>query len=857
MPQNTLSTLPCATYRLQLTADFDFDAVAALAPYLKALGVSHVYASPITQARPGSTHGYDVIDHNRLNPELGGEEGFARLSDALRRHDLGLIVDFVPNHMAAATANPWWADVLRQGRNSPYATYFDIDWRRPPGFRHPAVTLPILGKSYGDVLRDGELHLENDGEHWTLAYFDHRLPVSADGEAFIHRHGAADIESSPDILHRLLRLQHYRLTWWRNAASEINYRRFFDINDLVGLRVERSEVFATVHRLVALLCARGVVQGLRLDHIDGLRDPAAYCARLSDLLTAAAKSSAYVIVEKILEPNEDLPEFPGVAGTTGYEWANLLTRCFVNDAGLRILNRFWREVAPGDDPALQRRSAKVQVIEELFPGELTNLTRKLHRVALSHWSSSDLAADVLRRALVAFITALPVYRTYVAGGVASSADIDRIENAIAAAREIEPMLDPAAFDFLCELLTARLAARAGYSIRRIDEFIARLQQFTGPVMAKSVEDTLFYRDVRLLALNEVGGDPSASGLAPNEFHRRMVERQARWNGGLTATATHDTKRGEDARLRIAALTEMSENWMAAVRRWLAANDSERASAAPTRAHEYLIYQSLIGAWDLSGISPDLVGRLQAYAIKAAREGKTATSWMQPDEAYEDRVRTFVAGLLDLKLSATFIAEFEPLARRAALLGALNSLSQLTLKATMPGIPDFYQGTEFWDLSLVDPDNRRPVDFGARAGILTDLNNRPDWHQLCQTWQSGAVKLALTRALLALRATHATIFETGNYVEIPVRDDSNGIVVAFSRNARAGSIVVAVCTRLAALTRGGRDWPDFAKIGGFLHLPSGQSFHNVLDNARATVHQGDVVLKDLFGPLPVAVLVTRG
>jgi (1->4)-alpha-D-glucan 1-alpha-D-glucosylmutase len=376
-------------------------------------------------------------------------------------------------------------------------------------------------------------------------------------------------------------------------------------------------------------------------------------------------------------------------------------------------------------------------------------------------------------------------------------------------------------------------------------------------MAKAIEDTLFYRDIRLLALNEVGGDPEASGLAPGEFHRRMTERQTQSGGGLTATATHDTKRGEDARLRIAALSEMSENWMAAVRRWLAANDADRSSAAPTRAHEYLLYQSLIGVWDLGGISPGLVARLQAYAVKAARESKTVTSWMQPDEAYEDRLRAFVADLLDLKTSATFIAEFEPLARRAALLGALYSLGQLTLKATMPGVPDFYQGTEFWDLSLVDPDNRRPVDFAARAQLLTELNGRPDWHHLCQTWQNGSVKLALTRALLAARVQHATIFDGGDYVEIPVRDDATGAVVAFARTGRAGSIVVAVCTRLAALTRGGREWPDFTKIGGFLRLPSGQGFDNILDDTRRQIHQGDAVLKDLFGPLPVAVLVSRG
>jgi len=856
MALNAALRYPRATYRLQLTAEFDFDAAAALVPYLKALGVSHVYASPITTARPGSTHGYDVADHNSLNPELGGDDGFARLSAALRRHDLGLIVDFVPNHMAASPLNPWWADVLHHGCRSPYASYFDIDWRRPLGFRHPAVSLPILGKPYGDVLRDGELRLESDGEQWAIAYFENRFPVSAAGQDFIRRHGAAEIENDPGAMHRLLRLQHYRLIWWRNAAFEINYRRFFDINELAGLRIERPEVFADAHRLMADLVAQGAVQGLRLDHIDGLRDPAAYCTRLAELLGAATRSPIYVVAEKILDAEENLPDFPGVAGTTGYEWATLLARCFVNDTGLRILTRFWREVAPGDDPTALRRAAKIQVLEELFPGELNGLTRKLHRLAQSHWLSSDVAADVLRRALIAFVTALPVYRTYVTDGMASAADVERIETAIEQARGIEPAIHHAVFDFLCDALTARLVAHQGYSARRINDFVARFQQFSGPIMAKAVEDTLFYRDVRLLALNEVGGDPSATGLEPGEFHRRMAERQAQSGGGLTATATHDTKRGEDARLRIAALTEMSENWMASVRRWLAAHDPDRDAAAPTRTHEYLLYQSLIGAWEIGGISPDLVARLQAYAVKAARESKTVTSWIHPDEAYEERLRSFVAGLLDLKTSATFIAEFEPLARRAALLGALYSLGQLTLKATMPGVPDFYQGTEFWDLSLVDPDNRRPVNFAARAEVLAELNGRPDWTRLCRTWQNGAVKLALTRTLLSARSAHATIFDTGNYVESPVRDESSGGVIAFSRTGRAGTIVVAVCTRLAAFTRGGREWPDFAKIGGFLRLPSGQSFDNILDDTRAHVHQGDVVLKDLFGPLPVAILTSR-
>ncbi len=774
-----MSGAPLATYRLQLRQEFDFAAAAAILPYLRRLGISHLYLSPITAARAGSTHGYDVIDYNVINPELGGEDGFVRLSDAARANGLGIIVDFVPNHMAASTENPWWFDVLRHGRHSRYATYFDIDWRHFEGFRHPAVTLPLLDHPVEEALAGiviGDGYLVCSGV---------TLPLAEDT-----RPGpAADV----------LTQQHYRLIPWQQAGQEINYRRFFDINDLVGMNADNA--FDDMHRLVARLARAGRIDGLRLDHVDGLRDPAAYCARLRHLLQENGLREPYLIVEKILEAEEELPAFPGVQGTTGYEALNLLTRLFLDPNGLEILDRLWRDTCNGCDDARLRQTAKRQVLQELFPGGLDHLAAMLQAM------DGSFPPTELRAALIEYLVRLPVYRTYVDGHGATAADQRVIEAAAG---------HDAASIFLRQALTTP------------SEFTARLQQFSGPVMAKSVEDTLFYRNVRLLALNEVGGGPELPPLPASAFHAAMRRRQARQPHGLTATATHDTKRGEDARLRIAALSLMGEDWRAACSRF-----PTDPALSPT--HLYMLYQSLLGTWPFDGLSEGFAARVREFAIKALREGKERSRWTAPDLVYEEALTGFIDRLLLLEDGAWFRRDFALIAERAARLGAACSLAQIALKTTLPGVPDFYQGSEGWDLSFVDPDNRRPVDYAWRDACL---GLPDDWTVLCGDWRSGAIKLKLTQFLLRLRHEERTLFESGEYVPLPASGPDADRIVAFAWRRADRVLTVAVCTSPQGAEAG--DWFDFSGLEFDLPPP-----YRAADRALLR-----------FGVLPIAIFASH-
>ncbi len=833
--------IPIATYRLQLTADFDFDAAAAVVPYLKALGITHVYASPFMKARKGSTHGYDIVDHAKFNPELGGEDGFERLSRTLKANDLGLILDFVPNHVGVHFAdNPWWLDVLEWGPASPHAASFDIDWDILPYRARAGVLLPIIGSSYGEALEKGDIELRYDtGEgSFSAWYFEHRLPIAPeryseilrsvvkeagaesseagkrmvelasrykglrhpnareapafkaalkdiDGSAGIVARGLDAYRAGPDrpsqtlTLHHLLERQHYRLGHWRLASSDINYRRFFDVNTLAGLRVEDAGTFEAIHRLVRKLIAEGKLQGLRLDHIDGLRDPAQYFQRLRRLIRDARGGSArpfYMVIEKILGEQEKLHAFAGVHGTTGYEWLNAITQVLVDGNGLEPLDEIWRQISnqsPRLEPVL--REAKRRVLETLLTSEFTVLSRLLARIAGGHYST-DFSADSLRQALELYILHFPVYRTYLAPGGPTAHDRALISETIERARADWFAADEGIFDFLRDALTMDLIKPGGpaHGAPRVRRFALKVQQFTGPVMAKSLEDTAFYRYHRLLALNEVGGDPAAKALPAEAFHDAMKLRAREWPHGMTATSTHDTKRGEDARTRLIALAEIPGEWTSAVARWKVLNAPHLAVAgdmrAPSAASEYMLYQSLLGAWPIAdpiaGRDASFVERMQAYALKAAREGKQETSWLNPNPAYEAGLQSFVGRILDPAVSAEFLHSIATLALRLGLLGALNSLSQLTLKATLPGVPDFYQGTEFWDLSLVDPDNRRPVDFADRDKALAAMAT-PDWQALVQNWPAGHVKLAWTRHLLKLRTELADVFADGDYEPLRV------------------------------------------------------------------------------------------
>ncbi len=911
------SAVPLATYRLQLTKAFGFDDAAALAPYLKQLGITHLYASPFLKARPGSTHGYDIVDHDRLNPELSGEEGFARLSAALKQNDLGLILDFVPNHMGVGHAdNAWWLDVLEWGQRSPYATSFDIDWEAIPHRRHPGVLAPVLARPYGEVLQSGELVLKYDAAAGSFAawYFDHKLPINpqrygemirtlvtaadaadtpagrellalADhyrdprapsyreapafkrrlseiaGAAQVTERGlaayASDSEAGAAALHRLLERQHYRVAYWRVAVSAVNYRRFFDINDLAGLRVENPATFRAIHTLVARLIAAGDLQGLRLDHIDGLRDPAQYTRRLRRLIGKMRRSARrsgpfYVVVEKILADGEDMPRFPAVAGTTGYEWLNVISRVLLDGKGLDRLERTWRAFTAErvEFPAILE-TAKLRVINSMLASEFTVLCRALARIAAGHFSTRDFTIDRLRAALQLYALEFPVYRSYVTAAGASAEARRTIEDAIARARARWHGPDPEIFDFLSAAITIDLAANASYSAPRVRDFALKLQQFTGPLMAKAMEDTAFYRYHRLLALNEVGGDPAAGALSLDEFHRRQQTRADAAPSGLTATATHDTKRGEDARARILALSELAADWDAAVQSWREQNAPRVLEAGghrcPSIAHEYMLYQALIGAWP-EAVDMSFVTRMQAYALKAAREAKQESSWTNPNEAYEAGLQDFVAKLLDTETSAAFIASFGEFAARTALLGAVNSLSQLALKALAPGVPDFYQGTEFWDYSLVDPDNRRPVDFELRRRELGEGSS--DWPDLAAHWHDGRIKLALTRQLLRLRHRFADIFQRGSYEPLPVAGPHADQVIAFARGFKRQRLVIAVGRHFAPLSNGGRQWP--AGWDGVVD-PDLKADYEPLIGSVPGRRTGELSLAALFRAMPVSVL----
>lgn len=911
--------IPRATYRLQLTAEFDFDAAAAIAPYLRKLGISHVYASPFLKSRHGSTHGYDVIDHNVINPELGGGQGFERFSAALKREDLGLILDFVPNHMGVHYAdNPWWLDVLEWGRSSPFAASFDIDWNLLPFRARGGLLLPILGTSYGQALEQGDIQLHFDGATGSFSawYFEHRLPIAPERYSEIlsvivanadaidtaagqqltniasryrglrrpnrsqspdlkselsHLAGARDVinrgldayragsdrPSQTSALHHLLERQHYKLAHWRLAASDINYRRFFDVNDLAGIRVEDAATFERIHRLIGRLISEDKIQGLRLDHIDGLRDPAQYCRRLQRLIRNARgneRRAFYLVVEKILGEDEDLAHFAGVHGTTGYEWLNTITRVLVDDNGHSSLEGALRaatDIYSNFSSILL--ASKRCVLETLLNSELTVLTRLLVRIANGHYTTRDFSADRLRQALELYVLHFPVYRTYIDADGPSATDRALIDETITHARAYWPSAEQSIFDFLRSVLTMDLARMKGAATgrSRIRRFALKVQQFTGPLMAKSLEDTAFYRYPRLLALNEVGGNPANDGLSTKSFHAALSKRQKTFPHGLTATATHDTKRGEDARARLVALPELAGEWKACVRQWKNINRqhtrNDRGGRSPSPAFEYLLYQGLVGSWPL-GPDSSFPERFKAYAIKAAREGKLETSWLDPNTAYEDGLIEFLDRILD-HANRSFLDSMAAFVKRLSLLGALNSLSQITLKTTMPGVPDLYQGTEFWDLSLVDPDNRRPVDFAMRRTAL-DAVGPKDWPRLVEVWTNGHLKLAWTKALLDMRSAFPDVFSKGTYRPLAVDGPDRDHVVAYAREHEEIAVIVAVGRHFADLTERGRHWPR-----GTFNATLDTSAYAV-DTSSDVIRTNKLPVAMLMANLPAAVLTAR-
>lgn len=885
-----------ATYRLQLHGQFQFSDVAAISGYLAELGVSHVYLSPVLQAAKGSMHGYDVVDPSTINEELGGEQGHKELQVALGQAGLGQVLDVVPNHMAVASKdNRWWWDVLENGPSSVYAGYFDVDWGAPDqrDAHNSVVLLPVLGDHYGRELEAGRFRLEHNQGSFTLRYYEQQVPIAPRSLDQLVAHGArrlprstdpgvrAEVESigtalgrlppswatdrasvrerhrdkevlrarlaalcgahpevdaaldaeakavSDDIeqLDVLLQRQNYRLAFWRTASEEGQYRRFFDINDLVGIRVEDDAVFADSHRLVLRWLREGVIDGVRVDHIDGLRGPYEYLQRL-----AGAVAGGWVLVEKILEGGEELPDNWPVDGTTGYDWLNVAGGLFVDKSGAGALDGAFRGFARVDEPWEDLvHSCKMQVLDGSLAADLTRLVERMARVCEGYRRHSDHTRRELRECLAEVIACFEVYRTYVTpGSEPSPQDVERVQRAVLSAGLRRPEIDGELLSFLRQVLLLELKGPAE------TEMALKFQQLTGPVMAKAVEDTAFYRYGPLLSLNEVGGNPGAPGTALEQFHRWCATAHGRHPQGLLATSTHDTKRSEDVRARISVLSEVPDEWSAAVQSWHDLNRRHRVADLPDPATEWMFYQTLVGAWPISA------ERALGFLEKAVREAKLYTSWDQPNQIYEGAVKHFATAVLHSK---KFLAQIEEFAHRVRRPGQSNSLALKLLTLTAPGVPDLYQGTELWDLSLVDPDNRRPVDYQMRASLLKEAASA----DLAEVWAEGdavgLVKLAVVSRGLGLRARHEACFGPGRrgaYVPVLAAGPAADHVVAFGR----GASVVCVTTRLPLTLEAAGGWRSTS-----LDLPQGR-WADVLGGGT---WEGSVPLGELLAGLPVALL----
>ena len=846
-PSGRPRCVPVATYRLQLHKGFRFADATALVPYLAQLGVSHVYASPFLKARPGSMHGYDVVDHSSLNPEIGTEAELDALLAALGRHGMGLVVDVVPNHMGVLHGdNPWWQDVLEKGRASPYARFFDIDWLRGRG----RLLLPVLGKHYGEALEAGEIKLDARGRR--IKYFDQAFPLSP--RSGKHLKAPKD----PLALHRLLEKQHYRLAFWRVASDEINYRRFFEITDLAALRAEDKAVYEATHALIARLAKRPNVDGLRIDHPDGLSDPVRYLERLQTIA-----ERPWVLVEKILADHESLPADWKAHGTTGYRYANLLTGLFVEGAAAqrfdRIYQRFTGERRSFDEHSYESR---MLIMSTTLAAELAGLAQRLARIASGNRRTRDYTRSGLAKALAEVAARFPVYRTYVSPRGVSDMDRRYIDWAVSAARRSSRIADPSVFDFVKSVLTLEAAPPRGARRREMLEFAMRFQQLTAPVVAKGVEDTAFYRYLRLIALNEVGNDARDFGFSLKAFHGASEDRAKRWPYTMLGSSTHDTKRSEDVRARLGVLSELSSAWLIGLRRWHTANRSRRTEAngesLPSRADEYHFYQALIGIWPASPPGAkelaSLKERLKAYMLKAVREAKLRTSWINPDTEYEAALERFVAQSLE---NPPFLKDLNDSLPRIVRLGMLVSLSQALLKVASPGVPDYYQGTELFDFSLVDPDNRRPVDYAVRRKYLDETAVDPG--ELLQSLSDGRAKLHIIRKGLAVRRAYPTLFHGARYVPLYADAGREENVVAFGL-LKENQAVIAVAPRLFARLMGAEDlapigeraWGDACLL---FQDEMKAEFVNVLTGEEHRL-QARVPLALLLGRFPVALLVRR-
>ncbi|MBI5569095.1 MAG: malto-oligosyltrehalose synthase [Desulfomonile tiedjei] len=927
--------VPVATYRIQFSPSFGFEDARKVVPYLAKLGVTHLYASPIFKARKGSQHGYDVVDPNQLNPELGSVQDFEHLVDALKEKGMDWVQDVVPNHMAFDSQNEMLMDILESGQRSGYFPFFDIDWEHSYENIKGRVLAPFLGRFYGQTLEDGEITLHYAQEGLAVRYFHLVFPVSIDYYASFFSHGLGSLkkklgEDHPDfikllgvlyvlrtitseesiegsyyqqvkfikrmlwdlyssnsdfkafvrknlrafngergnpdsfaLLDDLLFRQHFRLSFWKIATKEINYRRFFNVNDLISVKVEEQGVLEHTHRLTFDLIDRGHIAGLRIDHVDGLHDPHMYLQRIR-----SRAPDIYVLVEKILDPNEDLPHSWPVQGTTGYDFLNYVNALFCVRRNERTFRRIYSEftgarVHFGD---LAREKKRLIILEHMA-GDVNNLAQLLKTVSSRDRHGMDVTLYGLRRALMEVLAAFPVYRTYTHREAVADTDREYIRTAIAQAVSSNPAL----FDELMFIKRFLLLEYPAYleEAHKADwlKVAMRFQQLTGPLMAKGFEDTALYVYNRLLSLNEVGGRPDLFGCPVKRFHRFNRKRQRRWPDTLNATATHDTKRGEDVRARINVLSEIPAEWESKIKLWSRLNRNKKTrlkrATMPDKNDEYFLYQTLVGAFPFGAIDyPAFVERICSYIIKAVREAKVHTAWIKPDAEYEEAYLSFAKAILEPSKENLFLPEFVPFQKKIAHYGILNSLSQVLIKMTSPGVPDLYQGTELWDLSLVDPDNRRPVDFRQRASWLRELSRQARSgllglvQELLSHKEDGRVKLFLIAKVLEARNFYSTLFQRGVYVGLRVSGTFANHIMAFARE-ESGSWSLTIAPRFltsvveeGALPLGREVWPDTEIV---LPPAAPSEWTNVLTNQPVFTGNSHAVAEALEH-FPVALLV---
>ena len=816
---------PRATLRVQFHRGFTFADAEMLVPYFAGLGVSHLYASPITTARAGSLHGYDVIDPTRVNSELGGEDGLRSLVTALREAGLGLIVDIVPNHVAAVVENVWWADVLRHGRASRFAGFFDIDWECEDSELNGRLFLPVLGRPLQEALDRGEI-----------------VPAQRDGMEYL-RYGNLLLPACGSDHRR----QAYRLGWWQAANDRLNWRRFFDINELVCLRMEDDEAFEQVHALPARLYAEGLIEGVRVDHVDGLSDPAGYCQQLRRRLDPTQPSRPYLVVEKILMSGEILPHDWECDGTTGYDFMDQVSALQHDATGEPLLAAAWVAVSgrPADF-APEEVAARREIIARSFSAQLEACVVAFMRLAGAEPAASDLSRPALRRALTELLVHFPVYRTY-----GTAADRPFLERAVAGARRTGLASDRWVVDLLHRWMRDTQADSVA---------ITRFRQLSAPIAAKSVEDTAFYRYGRLMSRNDVGFDIERFAATAADFHGWMLRRRERYPASMLATATHDHKRGEDARARLAVLSELAPDWTRQMSRWIDASARLRDNDRPVPADIAMLLQMIVGTWPLDLGLEDTPGRiafarrLAGWQEKALREAKLRSDWTNPDRTYEEAAHAFLMRLIGEGAMPKLLGEIFAFIQRIAAPGAANSLAQLLLKLTSPGVPDLYQGTENWDFSLVDPDNRRPVDFVRRQRIPADQTVA----STIERWRDGGVKTAIVARTLALRRVLAQVFAAGSYDPVTAEGPMADRVVAFLRR-HEDNVVLTVVPRLSATLLASADQlalDPAAWQGTTLRLAQDFDLKSVLDPELPPLVERDVAMHRVLGRLPIALFSTQ-